>query len=78
MFFVSLLRIKNRETTHVCVGGGSKIPPPPPPPEIELNKMKKIAQPTEFRLKYANKHQNTLIHVHKNVCLNVFYFSILL
>ena len=58
----------------MCLGG-NKIPPPS---EIKLNKMKKIAQPTEFWLKYAKKHQNTLIDVHKNVCLNVFYFSILL
>ena len=59
---VSLLRIK--KGNHA----------PPPFPEIKLNKMKKIAQPMEFRLKYAKKHQNTLVHVHKNVCLNGFYF----
>ena len=64
---------KKKKTECACVGG-AKYPTPPQKKKKKKKIMKKIAQPAEFRLKYAN----TLIHVHKNVCLNGFYFSILL
>ena len=47
MFFdQSATNKKKGNHARVCVGGGGAKYPPPP--EIKLNKMKKIAQPTEF------------------------------
>ena len=61
--FVGQFVTNIKKGNHACVyvgGGGAKYHLPPTP-EIKLNKMKKIAQPTEFRLKYA---KNTKIHLY--------------